>query len=129
LHNTVAISVVLKSITDFVAAINSHDVETIAALMADDHTFIDAHGNEVTGKETMKDGWASYFQLFPDYYIEIEEIFTKGDLAMAHGRAGAGTGEKAWEIPAAWRAIVRDEKIKLWQVYADTRIQFEKMAK
>jgi ketosteroid isomerase-like protein len=86
LHNTVAISVVLKSITDFVAAINSHDVETIAALMADDHTFIDAHGNEVTGKETMKDGWASYFQLFPDYYIEIEEIFTKGDLAMAYGR-------------------------------------------
>ena len=48
---------------------------------------------------------------------------------MAYGYAGAGTGEKAWKIPAAWRAIVRDGKIKLWQVYADTKIQFEKMAK
>ncbi len=45
---------------------------------------------------------------------------------MAHGYAGSGTGEKAWKIPAAWRAIARDGKIKLWQVYADTKTQFEK---
>lgn len=117
----------MKTIRDFVAAINSHDLEKIAALMSDDHTFIDAHGNKVAGKETMKDGWDNYFQLFPDYYIEIEEIFSKGDLVMAHGHAGAGVGEKAWKIPAAWRAIARDGKIRLWQVYADTKIQFEKM--
>jgi ketosteroid isomerase-like protein len=117
----------VKTITDFAAAINSHDVERIAALMSDDHMFIDAHGNKVTGKETIKAGWGSYFQLFPDYYIGIEEIFSKGDLVLAYGCAGAGTAEKAWKIPAAWRAIVRDEKIKLWQVYADTKIQFEKM--
>jgi len=117
----------MKTIADFAAAINSHDLKRIAALISDDHTFIDAHGNEMTGKETMKTGWASYFQLFPDYYIEIEEIFTKGYLAMVHGYAGAGVGEKAWKIPAAWRAIVRDGKIKLWQVYADTKIQFERI--
>jgi len=118
----------MKAITDFAAAINSHDLEKIAAKMSDDHTFIDAYGNKMAGKETMKAGWGSYFQLFPDYYIEIEEIFSKGDLAMAYGRAGAGIGQKAWKIPAAWRVIVRDGKIKLWQVYADTKIQFERMA-
>ena len=75
----------------------------------------------------MKAGWSSYFQLFPDYYIRIEGIVSKGDLAMACGYAGAGTGEKAWKIPAAWRAIVRDGKIELWQVYADTKIQFERI--
>lgn len=117
----------MKTITDFAAAVNSHDLEKIAALISDDHTFIDARGNETAGKETMKAGWGGYFQLFPDYYIEIEEIFSKGDLAMAHGYAGAGTGEKAWKIPAAWRVVVRDGKIKLWQVYADTKIQFERM--
>jgi ketosteroid isomerase-like protein len=117
----------MKAITDFAAAINSHDLEKIAVLLSDDHKFIDAHGNEMVGKETMKGGWRSYFQLFPDYYIEIEEIFSKGDLAMAHGYAGSGTGEKGWKIPVAWRAIARDGKIKLWQVYADTKIQFEKM--
>jgi hypothetical protein len=69
----------------------------------------------------------SYFGLFPDYYIEIEQILSKGDLAVAYGYAGAGTKEKAWKIPAAWRAIVRGEKIKLWEIYADTKIQFERM--
>jgi hypothetical protein len=29
----------LKAVTEFTAAINSHDIETIVALMADDHTF------------------------------------------------------------------------------------------
>jgi len=117
----------MKTIRDFAAAINSHDLEKIAALMTDDHTFIDAHGNEMTGKETMKAGWDSYFQFFSDYNVQIEGILTNGDLAVAYGYAGAGVGEKAWKIPAAWRAIVRDGKIKLWQVYADTKIQFEKM--
>ena len=55
------------------------------------------------------------------------QLFSKGDLAVAYGYAGAGTGEKAWKIPAAWRAIVQDGKIGLWQVYADTKIQFERM--
>jgi hypothetical protein len=47
----------MKTIADFAAAINSHDLEKIAALMSDDHTFIDAHGNEMAGKDTMKEGW------------------------------------------------------------------------
>jgi|SRR5262245_55128342 len=119
----------MKTITEFAAAINSHDPERIAALMSDDHTFIDAHGNEVTGRETMKAGWDSYFRLFPDYYIEIEDVLTKGEAAMAYGYAGAGIGQKAWKIPASWRAIVRGEKIRVWQVYADTKIQFERMGK
>jgi len=117
----------MKTITDFAAAINSRDVERIAALMSDDHTFIDAHGNEATGKDMLKAGWASYFKFFPDYYIEIKQILTEGDLAVAYGYAGAGRGDKAWQIPAAWRAIIRDGKIKLWQVYADTKIQSDRM--
>jgi hypothetical protein len=27
--------------------------------------------------------------------------------------------ENHWEIPAAWKAVIADEKIKLWQVFAD----------
>ena len=47
----------MKAIIDFAAAINSHDLEKIAVLLSDDHKFIDAHGNEMVGKETMKRGW------------------------------------------------------------------------
>ena len=27
--------------------------------------------------------------------------------------------ENFWKMPAAWRAVVRDSKIAVWQVYAD----------
>jgi hypothetical protein len=30
-----------------------------------------------------------------------------------------------WCLPASWKAIVDGNKIKLWQVYADTKIPFE----
>jgi hypothetical protein len=32
-------------------------------------------------------------------------------------------------MPAAWKAIIEDGKIKLWQVYADTKVVFELMGK
>jgi len=32
-------------------------------------------------------------------------------------------------LPAAWKAIIEDGKIKLWQVYADTKVVFELMGK
>jgi hypothetical protein len=35
-----------KIVYDFVNAINEHNVEKIYSLMTDDHTFVDAHGNE-----------------------------------------------------------------------------------
>ena len=75
----------------------------------------------------MKAGWTSYFEFFPDYHIEIKQILCEGNLAVAYGYAGAGNGDKAWKIPAAWRAIIKDGEIKLWQVYADTKIPFERM--
>jgi ketosteroid isomerase-like protein len=41
------------------------------ALMSEDHTFIDANGNEVIGRETMKAGWRGYFEWFSNYEIEV----------------------------------------------------------
>ncbi|MGP8217360.1 MAG: nuclear transport factor 2 family protein [Bacteroidia bacterium] len=117
---------------DFADAINEHNVELITGMMTDDHTFIDAHNNKVTGRETMKNGWAMYFQWFPDYKIEIDEIYVNGDSIAALGFAsGTYKGIAAkdninyWRLPAAWKAVVEKGKIKLWQVYADTRIPFD----
>jgi ketosteroid isomerase-like protein len=39
-----------EPILAFIDSINAHDVERLGALMSDDHTFIDAHGNQVSGK-------------------------------------------------------------------------------
>jgi len=125
-----------KTIYDFADAINKHDIDKICSLMTDNHQFIDAHGNEVFGKDKMKAGWMGYFQLFPDYKIEITDLFSKGNTLAAFGFAsGTYPGKKTdhnenfWRLPASWKAIVADSKIKLWQVYADSKIPFDIISK
>ncbi|MDF2433778.1 MAG: hypothetical protein JWP44_3409 [Mucilaginibacter sp.] len=116
----------------FARSINAHETDKICSLMTDDHLFIDAHGNKVSGKDKMKAGWARYFQWFPDYKIEIVELFESGDTVVAFGFAeGTFKGlqtennENYWRLPSAWKAVIEDGKIKQWQVYADTKIPFD----
>ena len=117
-----------ETIQAFVESINAHDVESLAKLMSDDHVFIDAYGNEVQGKETMAAGWRGYFEWFPDYYIEISEVFQNGESFAIFGFAGGsfrGDDDAEWRLPAAWKVIVKDGRVDLWQVFADTKIPFE----
>jgi len=98
--------------------------------MTDDHKFIDAHGNEVVGKNKMKIDWKGYFLRFPDYKIEITKIVANGDFLGAFGFEsgtfkGRQTDNNASSCPASWKVIVDNNKIKLWQVYEDTKIQSE----
>jgi hypothetical protein len=121
-------TVMNETIQAFIESINAHDVESLAKLMSDDHVFIDAYGNEMQGKETMTAGWRGYFEWFPDYYIELSEIFQNGESFALFGFAGGsfnGNDDAEWRIPAAWKAIVKDGCIALWQVFADTKIPFE----
>ena len=117
-----------ETILAFIDCINSQDVEGLGALMSDDHTFIDAHGNQVSGREKMIAGWHGYFEWFPDYSIEVTEVFEDGDKLALFGFAGGSfrnrEGEK-WRLPAAWKALVKDGRVTLWQVFADTKIPFE----
>src|SRR5207302_5414390 len=122
-----------RTLLAFIDRINAHDVEGLAELMSDDHTFIDAHGNQITGKEKMIAGWRGYFEWFPDYFIEVIDVF-EGDLSEA-GRAFAmfgfaggsfkGNSGASWRLPAAWKAVVKDGRITFWQVFADTKIPFD----
>ena len=121
-----------QTVYAFVEAINEHDVNKIDSLMTDDHKFVDAHGKEVIGKDKMKAAWTGYFQLFPDYQIEITDIFANNETIAAFGFASGTFKNKKtddnknfWRLPASWKAVVSDNKIKLWQVYADTKIPFD----
>lgn len=121
-----------KVFYEFVGAINGHNAEKLYSLMTDDHQFIDAQGNLVAGKAQMKAGWAGYFQWFPDYKIEVTNVFLEGDTVAAFGFAeGTFKGLETenninyWRLPAAWKAVIENGKVKLWQVYADTKIPFD----
>lgn len=117
-----------ETVLAFVNSINRGDVDGLGELMTDDHCFIDAHGNEVVGRDKMIAGWRGYFGMFPDYSIEVKEIFENGESFAIFGVAGGsfqGKPEAGWRLPAALKAIVKDGRIALWQVFADTKIPFE----
>ena len=110
----------------FVKAINQADLTELESLMTEDHTFIDAGGKKETGRQKMIEGWRSYFKMFPDYKIEIEDIIQENEIVGAFGTAsGTYNGKRGLvpeniiKMPAAWRAVIKEEKVKNWQVYAD----------
>lgn len=112
--------------TSFVARINDRDVPGIIALMTQDHVFTDSLGNSFNGRDKMHQGWTGYFQWFPDYSIEVTEAFDHGNLVALFGKArgtfaveGKLAKENSWEIPAAWKAVVKDGLVAEWQVYCD----------
>lgn len=117
-----------ETVEAFVAAINSGDCRRVAELMSEDHVFVDSLGKRVEGRAWMSEGWRSYFALFPDYRLSVERMLVEGEEALLHGRAsatlhrdGAAVSGGRWEIPAAWRAVVRDGRIASWQVFADNK--------
>lgn len=118
-------------ILNFIAAINSKDIILMHKLMSDDHTFIDAYGNKVIGKDTMLLNWKVYFQWFPDYRIDVSDILSNENTFAIFGTA-SGTyllnkrvKENYWNLPVAWKAIIAENKVQHWQVYADTKIPFD----
>jgi uncharacterized protein (TIGR02246 family) len=110
----------------FIAAINHHDPSALSNLMTEDHTFVDSAGRIQSGRENMTDGWRQYFRMFPDYEIHVEKLLADGALVAVFGSA-SGTyngkrglvAENRITMSAAWRALVENGRIKLWQVYAD----------
>ncbi len=116
----------IELVQTFVDRINAGDVEGIVALMTEDHKFTDSLGTEFRGPEKMRQGWTEYFRMVPDYRIEVREILSNGEvvvlLGIARGtysRDGTLYPENGWETPAAWRALVRGDRVAEWQIYTE----------
>ena len=110
----------------FVDRINRHDVGGLVALMSENHHFVDGLGQEVRGREAMEKGWLGYFALFPDYSITVDDALSSGNVVALFGTAqgtysvqGNLLAEAHWNIPAAWKAVVRYDCVHEWRVYAD----------
>jgi ketosteroid isomerase-like protein len=115
-----------ETVEQFISAINGRSVDTITNLLTEDHLFVDSLGEWIEGREDMRQGWLGYFALVPDYRIEVSEMIVRGDVVaifgMASGTYSSGgplRDENRWSTPGAWRAVVRDGKIKEWLVFAD----------
>jgi predicted enzyme related to lactoylglutathione lyase len=110
---------------DFVTAINARDPDRLYDLMASDHVFVDSIGNQIQGSEACRDAWRGYFKLFPNYTVELTDCLETEHLVMASGFAMGAQ----WRIPAAWKVLLKDDRVAQWQVFADTKIPFESLEK
>lgn len=116
----------VKTIYEFIEAINTHDAKKIIEMLTDEHLFVDSMGSVATGKDTLLKAWKGYFDWFPDYKITLEHTYIEDNSIALFGKAsgtfdvnGKLLRENSFEMPTAWRAEVTDNKISLWQVYAD----------
>jgi ketosteroid isomerase-like protein len=107
-------------VSAFVDAINRGDIRQLAALMTEDHRFIDSMG-QVVGRAVMMAGWTTYFEMFPGYRITVDRRFDAGDRValFGHTRAThAATGREV-RMRAAWLALVKNGLVAEWCVFAD----------
>ena len=127
----------LEVTEQFIAAINAHDVERLVSLMTTDHRFIDSLGTVTEGRDAMRVGWRFYFSMVADYALEISRSFVAQDggseivlVGVARGSYwtnGEKRPDSSWRTPAALRALVRDDRVAEWQVYADNEPIREQM--
>jgi ketosteroid isomerase-like protein len=118
----------IEIVLSFVDRINAHNVEGICALLTPDHVLVDSLGSKFSGVENLRKGWASYFTWFPDYAISHEDILGSGQIVLLTGSArgtyavgGKLPKENYWEVLAAWKAVIRNNQIAEWHVYADNQ--------
>lgn len=110
----------------FVRTINRQDAEQVAALMSPTHRFVDSLGKVIEGREKMREGWAAYFRMVPDYSVAIEEVYPSDPVVIMIGiaqgtysRDGKLHPENRWQTPVAIRALVEDGLVAEWRIYAD----------
>ncbi len=117
-----------ETVLKFIEAINNANIDDLEYLMSNDHIFIDSGDNKFDGKENMKQAWITYFNMFPDYKIEIFDITENDSIVGVFGYASGtykGIKNKGnsnyYRTPASWKAVVKDNKIKHWQVYCESK--------
>jgi ketosteroid isomerase-like protein len=122
----------IQTVLKFEEAINSRNPDAIVALMSADVVFIDSLGTHMQDTAKLRAAWEGYFKMVPDYSISHSQIFADGNTVAVFGSAqgtlvppndvhpkDGGKPNNTWKTPAAWRAVVKDGKVTVWQVFAD----------
>ena len=98
--------------------INARDIEGLSQMMTNDHTFIDAVNNRVSGKSACARAWQGFFEAFPDYRNEFSHISAHEEFLAIVGRSSCS--DPRLDGPALWTAKVRGNFVSEWRVFEDT---------
>lgn len=105
-------------VLEFNGCINRRDLEGLAALMADEHTFIDSVDQELVGKSACLSAWDAFFRQFPDYRNIFEKVRTRDGRVVILGYAECS--DARLHGPTLWSAVVKGGRVAEWRVLEDT---------
>lgn len=113
------------TVLGFNDCINAKDIERLSQMMTDDHVFIDASDNRVSGKPACVGAWQRFFAAFPDYRNDFAQIYANEELLVIVGRSSCS--DPRLDGPALWAAKVRGHRISEWRVIEDTAVNRNKL--
>jgi predicted SnoaL-like aldol condensation-catalyzing enzyme len=102
----------------FNECINAQDIEGLARLMTDDHTFIDRNGTVHQPKAFMIDCWRRFFAMFPRYKNTFTRMESNGDRVVILGYAYWSEAQPHDGV--IWTATIVNELVREWSIYEDT---------
>ena len=103
----------------FNAMINARDVDGLASLMTDGHSFVDTAGHAVSGKQACREAWSGFFAAFPTYRNVFASVQEKDGVVIVVGRSVCAE-DPGLEGPALWTARVERNLVSEWRVFEDT---------
>jgi ketosteroid isomerase-like protein len=98
--------------------INNRDLDGLAAVMTDDHTFIDSAGCAIRGKLKCLEAWRGFFTSFPDYRNVFDSLAVENNKVVVLGHSSYSDGRL--DGPALWVTKSTGDKLAEWRVYEDT---------
>jgi ketosteroid isomerase-like protein len=105
-------------VLQFNECINKRDIDGLASIMTEDHTFIDSSNEVHTGKEMMVPGWKDFFRSYPDYRNHFSVVESRQDLVLVIGHSTCSY--EPLDGPALWTAKIENDLVQEWRVYLDT---------
>lgn len=117
-------SLALQVVRAFIAKINAHTTDGLAALMTDDHRCVDTFGATGQGREVVRQLWRAHFTNVPDYKIVCKHMISEdyiiaifGTVSGTYQHSSTKVAPQSWEVPAAWKAVVHGTRVAEWHTY------------
>jgi len=62
-----------------------------------------------------------------DLFVDDKTVAIVGYASATYRGIKTSDNKNFWKLPAAWKAIAENGKIRLWQVICDSKIPFDIM--
>ena len=109
----------------FNECINTHNLERLIDLMAENHKFINTKNREEDKEQRIK-SWKEFFEDYPDYVNIFHKVISKEEnFIILLGRSECS--HKPLNGPAIWTAKVENDLITEWRIFYDTQDNREKL--